>query len=742
MSTERPLRAALLARVSTDMQAEEGLSIPAQLAEMREFCEKRGWKIVAEFIDAGYTGSTMERPGLQGLLAALEQRAFDVAVVHELSRLSRSIFDTFDLFETFGRYDVGFASVKEPNFDFTASTGKLFLTLMAALNQYYLDLLRMHTAKGKRERARQGLYNALIIPFGYKAAGDARTPPVVDPQAAEGIRLAFETYGAGKASDQEVADLLNDRGYRTARGRRFSKDTIRDLLQNRFYVGDVAYGTKHKGQPIEYFRGQHEPLISEDLFQTCQEIRRRRAGAPRTYQQAYRVYLLNGIAYCDVCGRSLRGQSTRSGLYYREMFKVRGFRDCPNAQVGTRTEVVDAQVGRLFGSLSLPEDWQQQLEMLLHREEELMALERRRERLEAEKRRLKQLYIRGEFEDDMSAYDREKRRIDRELSEVWDGAEQEERRDLLRLALKEVQIDVAQGRVTALQPYPPFIPLFRELPTLVETEPGLFTPLWPPDTTGEETWGSVLEPVKEAPAAEDSILWPFVFDLPQDERPRRITPVLSRFLLARRTLGVEAGVAVENDHPGVELLQIDPRSWPDGRSETLALDPEQPRLPYADDAVSFLRTSFLFQWAPDKAAWLDEIERVLDSVGWWVVEDLMPASMPVHWLYQFFPEARKVDLGRTLDPQALFVTLLGRGFQVKTRRRTYDQAVSLGAIRQIVAERERIPPLALISDEAYQAGVARIEEELAARGADALWPSHLCVVELETTRGTFPGRKR
>ena len=120
----------------------------------------------------------------------------------------------------------------------------------------------------------------------------------------------------------------------------------------------------------------------------------------------------------------------------------------------------------------------------------------------------------------------------------------------------------------------------------------------------------------------------------------------------------------------------------------------------------------------------------------------MPASMPVHWLYQFFPEARKVDLGRTLDPQALFVTLLERGFQVKTRRRTYDQALSLDAIRQIVAGRQHIPSLALISDEAYQAGVARIEEELAARGADALWPSQLCVVEVETTRGTFPGRKR
>jgi len=449
MGTETTVRAALLARVSTDMQAEEGLSIPAQLAEMREFCEKRGWAVAADFIDAGYTGSTMDRPGLQGLLAALDQRVFDVVVVHELSRLSRSIFDTFDLFETFGRYDVGFASVKEPNFDFTTPTGKLFLTLMAALNQYYLDLLRMHTAKGKRERARQGLYNASIIPFGYKAAGDARTPPVIDSKAAEAVRLAFETYGAGKSSDQEIADLINDMGLRTARGRRFSKDTIRDLLQNRFYVGDVVYGTKHKGQPLEYFPGQHEALISQDLFDTCQRVRRQRAGAPRTYQQAYRVYLLNGIAYCDVCGRSLRGQGTKSGLYYREMSKIRGYRDCPNAQVGTRAEVVDQQMGFLFGSLRLPEDWQQRLEELLHREEELMALERRRKRLEAEKKRLRQLYVRGDFEDDIGAYDRENRRIERELKalpppdmmaieraagvleqlhEVWDGAELEEQR--------------------------------------------------------------------------------------------------------------------------------------------------------------------------------------------------------------------------------------------------------------------------------------------------------------------------
>ena len=67
-------RVATYARVSTDMQAEEGKSIAAQQAEMREFAAARGWKIVAEFVDPGYTGQEMERPGLQALLEAARRR--------------------------------------------------------------------------------------------------------------------------------------------------------------------------------------------------------------------------------------------------------------------------------------------------------------------------------------------------------------------------------------------------------------------------------------------------------------------------------------------------------------------------------------------------------------------------------------------------------------------------------------------------------------------------------------------
>jgi len=77
------MRVALYARVSTDMQAEEGLSISAQLNEMREFADRRGWKIVGEFADPGFSGSSMNRPGLQALRAG---ERFSKDTVWQISR--------------------------------------------------------------------------------------------------------------------------------------------------------------------------------------------------------------------------------------------------------------------------------------------------------------------------------------------------------------------------------------------------------------------------------------------------------------------------------------------------------------------------------------------------------------------------------------------------------------------------------------------------------------------------------
>lgn len=745
---DRRPRVATYARVSTDMQAEEGKSIAAQQAEMREFAAARGWEIVAEFTDPGFSGGELERPGLDALRAAAAQGAFDIVLVHELSRLSRRIFDTFKLFEEWGKQEIGFASVKEPAFDFSTPTGRLFLTILAALNQYYVDILKMHTAKSKRERAREGLYNTSITPYGYRHTGDANTPPVIVKKEAKAVRGMFERYATGKYSFQEIADWLNDAGYRTRSGRRFSKDTVADMLRNPFYKGSVVYrrGSRDQGAG-ELFSGKHEAIVSPELWEMCRQVREQRRGAPRTYQPKYRVYLLNGIAACDVCGRKLRAQGAVSGKYYREMSWQRGYVDCPNGSKGVRAEVVERQVGAIFRRLRLPEDWQERLARLLETEEERQTLENRRARLIAERRRLKEMRIRGEFEEDADIYEREQARIERELAElpgesdlaaieraarmleelaeVWDSAEEADRRDLLRIALREVKVDMSQGRVATIEPYPVFVPLFRQLPQVREIAFGVFAPLWTPDMAGEML---VLPPLEAVPR-QDVPDWPLVVALPVEIVGLRITPALSAWLKEQGEGQGEKRI-VELVRRGAPGLRVDTRKWPEVKVERVR------RLSgLAEGSVSFLWTPFALQRASDRMKLIGEVQRVLVPGGRWAFVDVVPASMPGHWLYQFFPEAWENERGRTWDVGEAYSGLVGAGFEVRLGRRSVYQAVRLGVIQEIVAWREGSEQLQALPDELYAAGVERVREAVERQGPEEVVGSEYCVMEAEARWG-------
>ncbi len=755
MALIKTILVGIYSRVSSGIQANEGKSLAAQKAEMLEFAQARGWKVVAEFIDAGETGTNMDRPGLQAALTAMEEGAFDVLLVHDLSRLSRRLYDTLNLFERFGRMDVGFASVKEPNFDFSTPTGRLVLTVLAALNQYYVDLLKMHTAKSKRERARRGLYNASITPYGYRHVGDEDTPPEILPEEATVVESLFDRYATGLHSYREVAEWLNETGYRTRDGNRFSKDTIADMLRNPFYMGKIVYKQGQRRQGVgEIFEGQHQPIVSEELWNRCAQVRDQRSSAPRAYQSRYRVYLLNRIATCDICSRKLRAQTTHAGQYYRDVSKQRGFLDCPSAGRGVRANRVDPQVGTIVRQLKLPDDWQVRLQKLIEDEDDMEILASRRARLVAERRRLKQAWVRGDFEDeeDEDIYNRELNRIRRaladlpgpeelaaiqhaadlieELWEVWDVAEKEDRRDLLRLALRDVKIDVLQSRVVSIEPYPVFVPLFRELEWMREVGFGVFHPIWSIEQVEQQDVLDVLPPLTELPIPDHVPDWPLVVDLPTDLVGNRITPMVSDWLKERRYAEKPLGPIVEFRDRDVFPLRVDPHHWGDAQiaPPVEALD----RLP--DESVGFLWSPFTLQRRESKISLLDEVWRVLEPGGMWGLVDLIPASMVPHWLYRYFPEALKNDQGSTWNTYELYNKLREVGFDVELKRSNLSQAVALGVAQKLTAERERCPQLATMPDVVYEAGMSRLQAAVEEQGAEHLEPSEVCLVEVRATK--------
>ena len=142
------MRAAIYARVSTIGQ---GQSPEMQLRELREYCERRGWQIAGEYVDAGVSGAKDSRPELNRLLADAHRRRFDAVVVWKFDRFARSVSHLLRALETFNSLGVAFVSLSE-QIDTSTPTGKMIFTVLGAVAELERSLIA--------ERVRAGLRNA------------------------------------------------------------------------------------------------------------------------------------------------------------------------------------------------------------------------------------------------------------------------------------------------------------------------------------------------------------------------------------------------------------------------------------------------------------------------------------------------------------------------------------------------------------------------------------------------------
>lgn len=120
---------------------------------------------------------------------------------------------------------------------------------------------------------------------------------VIDPDTAQAVLLAFESYSTGKYSDAEVAALLNQAGHLPsgrAESGRWAREAVRYMLTNPFYAGQVPYGD-------ETHPGRHAALIDEGLWREVQAVRLRRRRSRSGRRRPERAYLLAGLARCDRC---------------------------------------------------------------------------------------------------------------------------------------------------------------------------------------------------------------------------------------------------------------------------------------------------------------------------------------------------------------------------------------------------------------------------------------------------------
>lgn len=467
------MKAALYARVSSEEQV-EGYSIDAQRRAFQAVVQERGWTKYREYIDEGKSARTdniNKRPAFNEMITGALDREYDILVVHKLDRFSRNLRITLEFFDKLLKAGVSFVSINE-QMDFTTPSGKVHLALLGAFAQYYSDNLSQETKKGWAERKAQGLYCGLL-PFG--AMKGENGVPLPNPDTYLGLVMAFELAAQGK-SDREVAMALSGAGYRTAgnQGKRpFSKDTVRGMLQNRFYRGELPNGN---GGWIE---AKHEPLIGEDLWNQVQEARERNRRAPANHPAKSAISSLTGITYCWHCKGRIHVGTSQGGKRRLLCYNRSKGWDCP--QRSALLEVYEHQIERYLETFHIPEDYQAKILEAHGKLQDVYGnTERERSRLRAQLERLKKLFAWGDLTQEQYLQEKENalrelqaltppevksQALDRlaeflsDVTKAWKEANQEQRNRLGRQLFDEIWLKDKQ--VIAVKPRPELKPFFQ-----------------------------------------------------------------------------------------------------------------------------------------------------------------------------------------------------------------------------------------------------------------------------------------
>lgn len=200
-------------RVSTDGQAQDGVSMDAQEAKLRAWADMNGAESVTIFTDAGMSGKRADnRPALQDALNAVGKG--DALIVYSLSRLARSTKDTITIADALEKRGADLVSMAE-KIDTTTAAGKMVFRMLAVLSEFERDQVSERTRLALDHKRANGEKTGGDVPYGYRVEAGRLVPDAGEQKA---VALIRELHAAGN-SLRQIARELEAQGYRTKTGR-------------------------------------------------------------------------------------------------------------------------------------------------------------------------------------------------------------------------------------------------------------------------------------------------------------------------------------------------------------------------------------------------------------------------------------------------------------------------------------------------------------------------------------------
>ena len=330
----------LYPRVSTEMQV-EGYSLDGQKNSLKRFAEREEMQIVGIYEDAGKSGKSIEgRPAFKRMLSDIQEGLeVDYVLVYKLSRFGRNAADILNSLEFIQSYGVNLLCIEE-GIDSSQTSGKLLISVLSAVAEIERENILEQTMNGRREKARQGKWNGGPAPYGYMIKDEILS---INEEEAEIVRTIYDKYVNTRLGYSGIAKYFNLQGIKKTPRKEsdieeFSSHFIQLLIDNPVYCGKIAYGRRSKervkGKKNEYklvkqkeyclVNGQHEGIISEELWQKAQEKRLATGIKYASKLGKERAHLLTGIIKCPKCGCGMYANrvcwTKKDGTYKEVMY--------------------------------------------------------------------------------------------------------------------------------------------------------------------------------------------------------------------------------------------------------------------------------------------------------------------------------------------------------------------------------------------------------------------------------------
>lgn len=329
------IRVAAYCRVSTDGDEQLGSFESQKLYYEQKIADNPEWVNAGIFADEAITGTkTDKRNGFQEMIARCQNGEIDMILTKSISRFARNTVDTLNYVRMLKDKNIAIFFEKE-NINTLDMNGELLLTIMSSLAQQEVESLSQNVKIGLQMKMKRGEMVGFNGCFGYDYDPETKTISVNEDEA-QTVRMIYDMYLQGYGTTT-IAKRLIELGIKNKKGEvSWHTHGVMGIIKNEKYKGDILLGKTFTTDPISkrrlanfgeenqyYIRDHHEPIVSREVWDEAERIRKKRAKnkvveTTGNRERYTRQYAFSSMCECAYCGHKLTRRTRHSSSIYEK----------------------------------------------------------------------------------------------------------------------------------------------------------------------------------------------------------------------------------------------------------------------------------------------------------------------------------------------------------------------------------------------------------------------------------------